>query len=66
VPGPLGSMSLRLTIGTILVLVGLMLMAVSVVERWTPGEGWLQVTSFYGLVGAALAVVGGAMLVTPL
>ena len=65
-PGPLGSMSLRLSIGTILVLVGLMVMAVCLVERWTPGEGWVQITSFYGLVGAALVVVGGAMLVTPL
>lgn len=43
-----------------------MVMVVSVAERWTPGEGWLQTTSFYGLVGAALVVVGGAMPVTPL
>ncbi len=63
-PGPLGSVSLRLSIGTILMSLGLMV--TRVVERWTRGKGFRQATSFCGQVGAALVVVEGPMLVTPL
>lgn len=63
---PIGSMDLRLTLGTLLVLLGVAVSAIMLIERWTPGEGWVTVTAFYALVGAAMIVVGGALLLTPL
>ncbi|MCL8207701.1 MAG: hypothetical protein K6V97_06485 [Actinomycetia bacterium] len=62
---PIGNMSLRLTLATLLLIVGSTLVAIMIIERGTPGEGWIRVTSFYTLVGAAMLVVGGALLVTP-
>ncbi len=65
-PGPLGNVSLCLSSGTILISLGLMVMGTRVVERGTRGKGFRQATSFCGQVGAALVVVEGPMLVTPL
>jgi membrane-bound ClpP family serine protease len=62
---PVGNMPLSATFGTILMLVGVALSVIMMIERHTPGEGWLQITSFYALLGAALIVVGAAMAFAP-
>ncbi len=64
--GPIGSMSLLLSLGTLLIVLGTVLMFIMVIERHTPGEGWVKVTSFYALVGAAMVVVGAAIWFTPI
>lgn len=62
---PIGNMSLRLTIGTLLLIIGVALVAIMIIERGTPGKDWVKVTSFYSLVGASMLVLGAAMLFTP-
>lgn len=58
---PVGSMPPGVLTGTLLMLVGIALGVIMVFERHTPGEGWMRVTSFYALVGAALIIVGAAL-----
>jgi hypothetical protein len=62
---PVGNMPLAATFGTILMFVGIAISVIMLIERHTPGEGWLQVTSFYALLGAALIVVGAALTFAP-
>lgn len=63
--GPIGSMSLLLTFATLLIIIGTALMFIMLVERHTPGEGWIKVTSFYALLGAAMVAVGVGIWFTP-
>ncbi|MGC8488831.1 MAG: hypothetical protein ACP5QO_11550 [Clostridia bacterium] len=63
--GPIGSMSLLLTFATLLIVVGAAIMFIMLIERHTPGEGWIRVTSFYALLGAAMVVVGLGIWFTP-
>jgi hypothetical protein len=62
---PIGNMPLAIMSGTILMLVGIALAVIMVFERHTPGKGWLEVSTFYALVGAALIVVGAALVFAP-
>lgn len=56
---PLGNMSGVLSLGTILIILGLMLAAIMLFERKTPG--FKRATSFYGILGIAMAAVGLAI-----
>lgn len=47
---------MKTTLGTLALILGVVLAAVMLFERKTPG--YRHVTTFYGLVGVALAVVG--------
>ncbi|MCL6561900.1 MAG: hypothetical protein K6U87_02715 [Firmicutes bacterium] len=53
---PIGNMPMKTTLGTLALILGVVLAAVMLFERKTPG--YRHVTTFYGLVGVALAVVG--------
>ncbi len=63
--GPIGSMSILLTVATLLIIVGSGLMFIMLIERHTPGDGWIKLTSFYALVGAAMVTVGLGIWFTP-
>jgi membrane-bound ClpP family serine protease len=63
--GPIGSMSLLHSLATLLIILGVALMFIMLIERYTPGEGWIRVTSYYALVGAAMVIVGAAIWFTP-
>ena len=53
---PIGNMSVKLTIGTMALILGVVLMAVMLFERNTPE--YKHETSFWGLLGVAATVVG--------
>ncbi|MCL5967393.1 MAG: hypothetical protein M1516_01910 [Firmicutes bacterium] len=63
--GPIGSMSILLSLATLLIIVGTGLMAIMLIERHTPGDGWIKLTSFYALLGAAMVTVGLGIWFTP-
>lgn len=56
---PIGNMPPKVTLGTMMTILGLVLGAVMLFERNTPG--YRRVTSFYGLLGLAMTVVGLAV-----
>lgn len=53
---PIGNMPVKLTIGTLLLILGVTIGAVMAFEHKT--EGYQEVTTFYGLLGIAMTVVG--------
>ena len=59
------NMGVMEALGVFMLLVGGLLSAIMVFERHTPGSGWKSVTTFYALVGAALVVVGAAIVFAP-
>lgn len=56
---PLGNMSGVMSLGTILIILGLMLGAVMLFERNTPG--YKKASAFYGILGVAMAGLGLAI-----
>ncbi|MHB1953760.1 MAG: hypothetical protein ACYCOU_08400 [Sulfobacillus sp.] len=56
---PLGNMSGVLSLGTILIILGIMLAVVMLFEHKTPGFG--KAIPFYGILGVAMAAVGLAI-----
>jgi hypothetical protein len=57
---PTGNMPIKVTIGTLVLILGIFLMAVTLFEGKTPG--YRKTITLFGLIGIALTVVGISVL----